>query len=291
MNPVFRRGYRNLFFLIFTCKRAKKISSAGLHASQHSDSFYKSKRRSSAPSTPNSRLAVTKPSPLLVTIGRRSLPQNFLADTRSSIAATPQMTPKSSNNNGNLQFNRRPTSTNIDTPKHFGRGSDAQTRQNSEEPPPAPSHPSQSPKYKSGKAGPASVAAFRRPHSLLRREKRPAQVDKKVAELEREARLKRNSLMLLQIQMSDDEDEGSPVVHRRTRSEIPNGTLKRLIQPPSSNSMNNLSGDAFLDTPTATKCSTESDMSHDEKSPKQDATPQNDSMQIEVPVVRRESAV
>lgn len=34
MNPVFRRGYKNLFVFIFTHKRAKKISSTALHASQ-----------------------------------------------------------------------------------------------------------------------------------------------------------------------------------------------------------------------------------------------------------------
>jgi len=41
MNPVYRRGYTNLYYTIFTCKRRARISSNNLVASVHSDSFYR----------------------------------------------------------------------------------------------------------------------------------------------------------------------------------------------------------------------------------------------------------
>uniref|UniRef100_F6VHY3 Uncharacterized protein n=2 Tax=Ciona intestinalis TaxID=7719 RepID=F6VHY3_CIOIN len=190
MNPVFRRGYRNLFILVFRCKRPNRITSTALHGSQ-SDTFYKSRKKSIPTTpTPNSgnkfQTRWSSPGAIIHTAKQNSaaeMNQSKFLDSRT------------------------------ESPKH-------QKQQ-----PETPEHKNTPTLSKIEKAiSPAHLFSFKRSETGSVRK-----VDKIRNEAAIwEARKKRNSLMLLQIELSDDDD--SPINKRRTKSEIPYGVTKPCIR-------------------------------------------------------------
>ncbi|CAK8693991.1 unnamed protein product [Clavelina lepadiformis] len=214
MNRVFRRGYRNLFYLLFRCKTPSQMSSTAIHGS-HSDSFYRSNRRKSNPNTgtPLSRNS-TKTNPHVIHRGSNVNIQQIIFYRNQKIkvwttSVQPWLYPGKSFTDSIFEAQKLPekkTQTEI-----------AEVA--------VKTSPPFTDKDQPKLAVANGLSVFKRPTSLLKKD-RPCSAKKKLEE--REARWKRNSRMLLQIEMGDDDvdDDMNSFDHRRTRSEIPNGVKK-----------------------------------------------------------------
>nr|XP_018667208.2 dopamine D2-like receptor isoform X1 [Ciona intestinalis] len=209
MNPVFRRGYRNLFILVFRCKRPNRITSTALHGSQ-SDTFYKS-RKKSIPTTPTPNSGNKFQT-------RWSSPGAIIHTAKQNSAAEMNQERDSSRRHCKVW------STNV-TPWSKFLDSRTESPKHQKQQPETPEHKNTPTLSKIEKAiSPAHLFSFKRSETGSVRK-----VDKIRNEAAIwEARKKRNSLMLLQIELSDDDD--SPINKRRTKSEIPYGVTKPCIR-------------------------------------------------------------
>uniref|UniRef100_H2YR13 G-protein coupled receptors family 1 profile domain-containing protein n=1 Tax=Ciona savignyi TaxID=51511 RepID=H2YR13_CIOSA len=222
MNPVFRRGYRNLFILVFRCKRESRITSTAMHGS-HSDNMYRSNRKKSLTGTPIQQSRTNNANAVLHADRASPNPIIHTAKQNSAVEMNQAIDPsrrRHSHLNNIWSTNVTPWNKFLDskteTPRHQSK--------------------SESPVHKSTQQLTKTDRTYKSPIRLLsfKRSGSGRRVENVRNESAlREGRKKRNSLMLLQIELSDDE---SPL-KRRTKSEIPYGVQRPVVKLNSSSSV------------------------------------------------------